>query len=97
MKLNQTIGADSWIIYRKKHTFNMLANTTYRIDFVPLIAGSFVARAYQETNIFVTGDIYFYPDPNINGRWWTGRNSTTTDVTMLVFSTREGTISHTPS
>lgn len=98
LKTNQTIGGDSWVLYRTKALMTLPAGQwKIQIDFIPDITGDFVATAYL-VSTQPTGFTYFsepcYVDPNYQGRWYRREGSPSAAITIavLVYSTREGKI-----
>lgn len=97
-KTNQTIGGDSWVVYRTAINFTNSYNKLWQVDFIPDTAGSFVAKAYwttQDRGIYGS-DQEFTPDPNYFGRWYYFRsianNGAQIAETIMVYSTKKGTI-----
>lgn len=98
MKMNQTIGGDSWIVYRTEVTLPVSFAKEYRIIFSPETNNSFVAvlkRTSPDRQIY--GSIVdFLPDPNLPGVWWQPyqfAGSLTVDSTYFCYSTVKGTLS----
>lgn len=103
MKLNQSIGADSWIVYRQEMEFTFTPGIPYVVDFIPLVDGPFVANFYQRSSAppppggeYSWGS-YATPDPNVNGRWWLSQSALPQGTInnpwiFSVYSTRKGTI-----
>lgn len=94
LKTNQTVGGDSWVMYKYKITYVKTTGVTSKVTFTPDIAGDFVAQAFwyfpDAADPFIN-DSDLTPDPNINGVWW--------DVTyaysainraIIVYTTKKG-------
>jgi hypothetical protein len=95
LKTEQAIGGDSWIIYRDQVSYTSLANRIYQVDFVPDVAGSFIAKAYltDPTRFQYGSELSVRPDPNVNGRWYVISTSFgTVDRTVFIYSTKKGTL-----
>lgn len=94
MKHNQTIGGDSWVVYRTELNFTKEPGMINVITFVPDIANDFVALAvYTTPDRTIWGiDQDITPDPNVNGKWY---DCTfvfgSSDRTIFIYSTVKGT------
>lgn len=98
MKMNQTVGGDSWIVYRSEINIPTSFSKEYRIIFSPETNNSFVAvlksTSPDRTTYGSIGD--FMPDPNLPGVWWKPyqfASSLTVDATYFCYSTVKGTLS----
>jgi hypothetical protein len=101
VKNAQTIGGDGWIVYRKRGTFTANIGTVYRVDFTPTSGGKFTAVLWQgNVGDSFGGDLsWFYPDPNIPGRWYMTQRffgSGTIDIQYMLYATKKGNITITP-
>lgn len=96
LKTNQTIGGDSWVVYKYRIDYVKTPATISKITFTPDIAGDYVATAlwfFPDNPDPFLNDQDVTPDPNINGVWW--------DVTyafsgvnrsIMVYSTKKGKV-----
>ena len=95
LKTNQSIGGDSWIVYRHDIVFTKTAGSINVITFTPDVAGDFVTKAVANNgDRSLTGtDLDLMPDPNVKGKWYdcTYAFGPVTRVIML-YSTRKGSI-----
>lgn len=108
LKHNQTIGGDSWVVYRQEATYvkpqpNYGVNHTqpvFRIDFTPDEDGPFVAVAIvaPSDRTFQANDQDIYPDPNYYGRWWDCGTigAGWPHTVVMVFSTKKGKVTVEP-
>lgn len=93
-KKTQSLGGDSWIVYRYRGSFSAIAGAKYRIDFTPDHQGEFVAQLWQTDSDPASGTLsLFYPDPQINGRWYfIQRLFTDRSIGYTLYSTKKGSI-----
>ncbi len=96
LKTNQTIGGDSWVVYKYKFDFVKVPTNVQKIIFTPDIAGDFVAQAFwyfpDNPDAFMN-DQDITPDPNINGVWWDCSYAfASVNRTIVVFSTKKGKV-----
>lgn len=97
LKTNQTVGGDSWVMYRAKIVITMSPASTFQVDFIPDVEGSFVSRAYS---VPASDEVFGYysnqldPDPNYDGRWYVTNSSgdLTVEQGILFYTTRRGRI-----
>lgn len=104
LKTNQTIGGDSWVVYRHEITYVKpspaygVSHTqpVFRIDFTPDEAGPFVANVLVSPSdrTFQADDQDIMPDPNHYGRWYDcGTIGASWPYTIfMVFATKKGTL-----
>lgn len=98
MKMNQTIGGDSWVVYRSEVTAVTQMSREYKIIFSPEVSNNYVAvlkRTSPDRVIYGSiGDTH--PDPNIPGVWWRPyqfSGGVPVEQTFFVYSTVKGTVS----
>lgn len=91
LKMNQTIGGDSWVVYRTAVTKTVFSNREYRVLFSPETNNDYVAVLKVNGTI---GEVF--PDPNIQGLWWKPSylsSGLTFTAIFFVYSTVKGTVS----
>lgn len=98
MKMNQTVGGDSWVVYRSEVNHPMVPNRQYTIRFSPETNNNFVAVCKRTSpDRQISGSIGdALADPNIAGLWWRPyqfNSSTPVVQTFFVYSTVKGTVS----
>lgn len=98
MKMNQTVGGDSWVVYRAEVEMLTNGSKEYKIVFSPETSNDYVAvckRTSPDRVIYGSiGDMY--PDQNKPGVWWRPfQFNGGLDVvqTFFVYSTVKGTVS----
>lgn len=96
LKTNQTLGGDSWVVYRKEIQYTKTAGSKHKITFTPDIAGDYVAVAmwFWPGNPDRRGtDQDLAPDPNINGVWWDNTYAFgSISRGIMIWSTKKGTV-----
>lgn len=98
MKMNQTVGGDSWVVYRTEVTYTTDASREYRVRFSPETSQDFVAVCKRTTpdRAFYGTILQLIPDPNIKGIWWRPfqfPNGYDLTETFFIYSTVKGTVS----
>lgn len=107
LKHNQTIGGDSWVVYRHEATYVkpqpnygvVHTQPIFQIDFIPNEDGPFVALAIVtiSSKAFQADEQDVYPDPNYYGRWYDcGTTGAGGSTTVMVFSTKKGVVRVSP-
>lgn len=104
LKTNQTIGGDSWIVYRHEITYVKPqpsygvthSQPVFKITFTPDEAGPFVANILisPSDRTFQANDQDIMPDPNYFGVWYDcGTIGAGWAYTVaMVFATKKGTL-----
>lgn len=97
-KTNQSIGGDSWVVYRSEIDYPIMGAGEYIVRFSPESNNDYVAVCKvtdPDRGMYGTiGDLV--PDPNIKGKWWRPyQHSGTTLITQtfFVYSTVKGMVS----
>lgn len=91
LKMNQTIGGDSWVVYRTAVTKTVVSNREYRVLFSPETNNEFVSVLKVNGQIGET-----FADPNVQGLWWKPSyfaSGLTFPAIFFVYSTVKGTVS----
>lgn len=98
IKTTQTIGGDSWVVYRTEIDVTLAPNSEYKVIFSPITNNEFVAVCkLTDPERVLAGEMRdLVPDPNINGVWWRPAYSPSTmglARTIFVYSTVKGSVS----
>lgn len=98
MKMNQTVGGDSWVVYRSEVNYPIVPNRQYTIRFSPETNNNFVAVCkVTSPDRQIPGSIGdLLADSNVQGLWWRPyqfNSSTPVIQTFFVYSTVKGTVS----
>lgn len=97
-KMNQTVGGDSWVVYRAAVDVNIGRSKEYLVRFSPETNNDYVAvckiTSPDRATYGSIGDLI--PDPNIKGRWWRpylAAGGSDVLTTFFVYATVRGTVS----
>ena len=98
MKMNQTVGGDSWVVYRAEVNMVVSGAREYVIIFSPETNNDYVAVCkVTSPDRVIYGSIGdLMPDPNIKGKWWKPfqfSGAGFVEQTFFVYSTVKGTVS----
>lgn len=86
MKSTQQMAGDSWIVYRRSNTFNLVQNNNYKVEYVP-----------DDGSELVTTVVYYLGRTLIGSRselnaWYLTHLNPTGDYDIHVYSVKTGSI-----
>lgn len=86
MKSTQQMAGDSWIVYRRTASFNLVQNTNYKVEYIPDDGSTIVT-----TVVYYLGRTLIGSNTELNA-WYLRHVNPTGDYDIHVYSVKTGTI-----